>query len=344
MARLMDQAFPARDQSIAQVIAACSEPTLARPTDNFISNEDSIPRVLGEFESRAEKEGVYLGVGPDQNFSMIARTDPSLAFIVDFRRQNLLLHLLHKALFALSHTRIAYLERLTCRKPAALGPETELEPLVQAFQAAPYLCSVQDETIREVRVQLQSLAVVRDEEWPDMARIQTRIAGPGLNARFLAMRMYPTLANLILAKNRNGDASHFLTSEKLYGQLRQLHINDCIIPIVGDFAGAQTFAALGDWLRARRFKSSVFYVSDVEFFLLRQRRFAAYLANLERIPWSKSALLVRTSTREIEHPQRVAGDSSTTILEPVASFLKRARAGRVNTLEDLFDPRAIDGS
>ena len=50
--------------------------------------------------------GAYIGVGPDQNFSYIARIRPSVAYIIDIRRDNLLLHLLFKALFARAPDRV----------------------------------------------------------------------------------------------------------------------------------------------------------------------------------------------------------------------------------------------
>ena len=59
--------------------------------------------------------GAYIGVGPDQNFSYIAHIRPAIAFIVDIRRDNLLLHLLFKALFAEARTRVEYLALLTGR-------------------------------------------------------------------------------------------------------------------------------------------------------------------------------------------------------------------------------------
>ena len=339
MALLMDLTFPARDQSIRRVISLCSETTSARHADNFVSNEDSIPAILGELAIRADEDSVYLGVGPDQNFSMIAQAKPALAFVVDFRRRNLLLHLLHKAIFALSPDRASYLKRLTSRSPQGLRHDTEVEALVEAFQSAPYDRSRQQEHIGDVRVVLESLEVVRDEEWQDLATMQTRLAGPGLNAKFLALPMYPTSARLILAKGTDGARRHFLASEPLYQRVRDLQRDDRLVPVVGDFAGTKTFSVLGDWLRARRFQVGVFYVSDVEFFLIRQGKFAAYLANLERLPWSKNAVLVRTSTREIDHPRRLSGHSSTTITEPATAFLDRAKRGEVHSVDDLFTLR-----
>lgn len=339
MTRLMDLTFPARDQSIKQIVSLSSEVTRSRHADNFVSNEDSIAAILGELAYRADVGSVYLGVGPDQNFSMIGQTRPALAFLVDFRRRNLLLHLLHKALFTLSADRASYLERLTCRNPAERGKTEGAEHLVEAFLSASYSRLRQPAHIRDVRVLLESLGMIRDDEWQDLATMQTRLAGPGLNAKFLALPMYPTSARLILAKSVDGHRRHFLASEPAYQAVRGLQQTDRVVPIVGDFAGTRTFTVLGEWLRVRRLRVGVFYVSDVEFFLMKQGRFAAYVANLERLPWSNSAVLVRTSTREIDHPRRVPGDSSTTILEPAAAFIERAKKGDVRSVDDLFDPK-----
>ena len=46
--------------------------------------------------------GVYLGVGPDQNFTYIVALKPRLSFIFDISRGNLEEHLLYKAVIELS--------------------------------------------------------------------------------------------------------------------------------------------------------------------------------------------------------------------------------------------------
>jgi hypothetical protein len=68
--------------------------------------------VLPDLNRAGIRGGAYLGVGPDQNFSYIADIRPAVAFIVDIRRDNLLLHLLFKALFADAGTRVEYLAGL----------------------------------------------------------------------------------------------------------------------------------------------------------------------------------------------------------------------------------------
>src|SRR5258708_12421416 len=101
-----------RPSPFAAQIASLSEPAGYFDTDNLISNERSYLQVLPDLTRRQVRGGAYIGVGPDQNFTYIAEVRPSIAFIVDVRRDNLLLHLLFKALFALSRTRVEYLAQL----------------------------------------------------------------------------------------------------------------------------------------------------------------------------------------------------------------------------------------
>src|SRR5579859_2382100 len=103
----------------AQTIARLSEPNGYFDTDNLISNESSYLQVVPELARRGVHGGAYIGVGPDQNFTYIAAARPSIAFVVDIRRDNELLHLLFKALFKESRTRADYLALLVGRTPPA---------------------------------------------------------------------------------------------------------------------------------------------------------------------------------------------------------------------------------
>ncbi len=259
-----------------------------------------------------------------------------LAFVLDHRRRNLLLHLLHKALFELAPDRASYLARLTARRPGPLPPDPSAADLVAAFEAAALDRALLGETVAEVARVVGPLGVVGDDEWPELATIQARLAGPGMAARFLALPMYPTFGRLIRTADRDGGPAHLLAREASYRVVRDLHRGDRIIPLVGDFAAPGGLADLAAWLHGRSLAVALLYVSDVEFFLLRAGRFGAYTENLAGMPWMDGAMLVRTSTREIDHPARVRGDSATTVVRPVAPFLAAARAGRIGTVDDLF--------
>src|SRR5262245_13167593 len=70
-------------------------------SDNFVSNESAFQHVIPKLKKQIKPGGVYVGVGPEQNFTYVAALGPKLAFVVDIRRQNMLLHLMYKALFEL---------------------------------------------------------------------------------------------------------------------------------------------------------------------------------------------------------------------------------------------------
>ncbi len=338
--RLGDVVFPARDQSLARVAAGLSGPDSGRAADNLITNEDSFARVAGRLGRLAPAGGAYLGVGPDQNLTYIAHARPRLAFVLDFRRRNGLVHLVHKALFALAPDREAYLSRLLARRPTPSDSHSRsgatADGLVAAFEGVAMDRDRLDDAVAAVASTLRPLGLVADAEWPDLATIQAKLAGPGLAARFLALPIYPSLDRLIRSRDREGWPAHFLARESWYRAVRDAHLGDRIIPLVGDFAGPEAVPALAGWLRRRSLAVSAFYISDVEFFLVRSGRFAAYAANLARLPWAEGAVLIRSSTREIDHPERRPGDSSTTILRPVAPFLEAALAGRIAAVDDLF--------
>src|SRR6185436_16644079 len=135
-ARTASQPAP---QAFASLVEQLSEPNGQFDTDNLISNEQSYLHVVPALEQAGVAGGVYIGVGPDQNFSYIARIRPAEAFIVDIRRDNLLLHLLFKAIFATTKNRVEYLGVLTGR-PAPDRAETwkdaGIEKIVAHFDEA----------------------------------------------------------------------------------------------------------------------------------------------------------------------------------------------------------------
>ena len=85
------------------------------PSENFVSNEKAYQYVIPTLQRTLTPNGVYLGVGPEQNFTYIANLKPRMAVIFDIRRQNAMLHLMYKALFELSPTRAEFVSRLFSR-------------------------------------------------------------------------------------------------------------------------------------------------------------------------------------------------------------------------------------
>src|SRR5215471_7210925 len=98
-------------------------------SDNFVSNESTFQWVIPDLKKKLKAGGVYMGVGPDQNFTYIAALRPKVAFIVDIRRQNMLLHLMYKGLFELSSNRKEFLSKLFGRPLRSLAQDADSDQL-----------------------------------------------------------------------------------------------------------------------------------------------------------------------------------------------------------------------
>ena len=108
------------DEAFWKIVTDFSESGGFFRSDNFVSNETTFQYVIKDLK-KARADGVYLGVGPDQNFTYIVAMQPKMAIIFDIRRQNMLQHLMYKALIEMSTDRADFISRLFSRqRPAGL--------------------------------------------------------------------------------------------------------------------------------------------------------------------------------------------------------------------------------
>src|SRR5215471_9099660 len=104
----------------------------------YMSNEQQFQYVIPRLKENRRPGGVYLGVGPEQNFTYIAALQPKIAFIFDIRRHNMIEHLVYKAIFEMSSDRADFLSRLFSRKaPTGLAENATARALFQGFRGAP---------------------------------------------------------------------------------------------------------------------------------------------------------------------------------------------------------------
>jgi hypothetical protein len=124
------------DREFRALITSLSEQGGTFVTDNIVSNEIAMQDVLPELE-RVHR-GAYIGVGPEQNLTYVTALKPSIAFVVDLQRGNLLLHLMYKALIEMSSDRADFLSRLFARpRPADVGAGTSAAAMLAAYAAVP---------------------------------------------------------------------------------------------------------------------------------------------------------------------------------------------------------------
>jgi hypothetical protein len=284
-------------------IQALSEPGGYFDTDNLISNERSYLQVVPDLERAGVRGGAYLGVGPDQNFSYIAHVRPSIAFIVDIRRDNLLLHLLFKALFEQAHTRIEYLALLFGRPVPGNAEHWRRDP-VERLIAYIDATAAPRESGPALRARLE--AAIRGyglpltpEDMSTIAKFHNTFIAAGLDLRFEStgrppQSHYPTYRDLLVAVDSLGRQGNFLASEDAFQFVKSLEERNLVIPVVGDLAGPAALVKVGTLLKNRGEPLSAFYTSNVEFYLARAGTLNRFLDNLARLPRLPHAVIIRS--------------------------------------------------
>ncbi|UCG87112.1 MAG: hypothetical protein JSW71_00775 [Gemmatimonadota bacterium] len=343
------QAIPDRlpDWEFARLVEGLSEPRGFFDTDNLISNETSYLHVIDRLRESRVRGGVYLGVGPGQNFSYIAEIRPRLAFIIDIRRDNLLQHLLYKALFALSHTRVEYLCLLTGR-PAPHDAESwrgrPVRDLVEYVDAHSVDVDYLDRAWQAVIDRIMTFGLTLSEtDIATVARFHQAFVDAGLSLRFHSYNRpprpdYPTLRELLLQTDRAGNHANYLADEDDYRFLRSLENRNLVVPVVGDLAGPHALDALGRYIAGRGESVSAFYTSNVEFYLMRQGTFKRFAENVRGLPIDQRSVIIRSYfnrgySRTL--PGYVPGHSSTQLIQSVSEFLQAHDNGWYRTYWDL---------
>src|ERR1700675_1003568 len=149
--------LPARlgDGEFWRLVSDSSEADGSFRSDNLLSNELGFQFVVPELARTTKVGRVYMGVGPEQNFTYIAATKPAMAFIVDIRRGNLDLQLMYKALFEMSADRAEFVGRLFARKrPAGLRSSASAAQLFSAFAQIEPTETYYEQTLKEIERQL----------------------------------------------------------------------------------------------------------------------------------------------------------------------------------------------
>src|SRR5262245_21467512 len=338
----------------ASLVQDLSEPGGYFHSDNFTSNETSFLHVVDKLKELGVSGGAYLGVGPEQNFTYIARVRPRIAFIVDIRRQAMLQHLLYKAVFQLGANRAEFLSLLLSRPAEGLASHDGIEALLAHFEKIPPSAEAYsangDRIRRVIEEELKIPLSEQDRQQLNYVYSAFRDEGLAIGFRFGqanwggGYRRFPDFKDLVLEHDLGGNLGHFLASEEDYQYVRGLHLENRIVPIVGDFAGKQALASVGDYLRKHGLTVSAFYTSNVEQFLFQNGVFPAFVENVRRLPIDEKSVFIRAvPSRGQPHPALVSGHRTVTLLQKVSQFLVDHDAGLYAGYQDLVTTHYIAG-
>ena len=257
------------------------------------SNEMTYQNPLPELTKSAKSGGVYLGVGPEQNFTYIAAMQPKLAFIVDIRRDMMLEHLMDKAVFEMSADRADFIANLFSRKrPADLVANAPVDIMFRAFVSVPSDRKLVDENLKAIMARLKTT-----HHFPLDAEDESRIRAIYLTfceegvATFRSSFGSPGYWSLMTRTDGSGKNWSYLVSKENYDRVRAMHQKNLIVPLVGDFAGPKTIQAVGKYVREHEALVNVFYVSNVEDYI--SDRWSTWVKNVASLPTDKSSMLIR---------------------------------------------------
>jgi hypothetical protein len=320
-------------------------------SDNFTSNEDSYLSVLDKMRELGAAGGAYVGVGPEQNFTYIAKVRPRIAFIVDIRRQAMIQHLMYKAIFQLSPTRADFLSRLLSRPlPAAQTPSDNapLDEILAILDKTPAEDKSYSGNLSAIRraIQQEFQFPLSAEDQAGLEYIYNNFYTRGFDVGFdfagrrgRGFSRLPNLRELLAQRDLNGKQGNFLASKDDYDFVRGMQRRNLIIPIVGDFGGKKALAAVADYLRKRKITVSVFYLSNVEIVLLdwgSVGQFSGFVENVRKLPSNDRSLLIRSTFSWYGHPARLPGYQLCTLLQKISVFLQDFDEGRYRNYRDLI--------
>ena len=297
--KLTDQEFWALTESM-------SEPNGSFQSDNLLSNELVFARMVPDLVARTKPGGVYLGVGPEQNFTYIAAMKPKMAFITDIRRGNLHMQLMYKALFELSKDRAEFVSLLFTRpRPQGLGATSTVTEIMNAYWDVP----TSDETTydRNLAAIQRHLTTTRKIPLPQddlagIARVYRTFYWYGPAMTYSASTSLTTSASrgtnywdLMTQGDANGQGVSYLGSEEKFLFLKDLESRNLVLPVVGDFAGPKALRAVGAYIRERGASVTAFYLSNVEGYLRRANTWQAFCSNVATFPLDDASVFIRPS-------------------------------------------------
>ncbi|MEK6289436.1 MAG: hypothetical protein AABO57_27295 [Acidobacteriota bacterium] len=338
-------------KSFAALSARLSETGGYFDSDNLISNETSYLHVVGKLRELGVSGGVYIGVGPDQSFSYIAKIRPKIAIMIDIRRDNLLQHLLFKALFARSRNRIEYLCTYFGKPfPKTKGWENRsAKDLVEYIDGTASDARLFERTLKEVRQDVQKFGIpLSQSDLETIAKVQRAFFGAGLDIRYSSYHrpprsIYPPYRDLLLETDLAGQQQNYFNSEDDFQFIKKLEDQDMIVPVVGDLSGPQAVKAIGQYTAEIKERVSAFYVSNVEFYLQRQGTFDKFVENLKALPIDNRSVIIRSYFNYYApaHPQAEPNHFSTQLMERIDDLIKQCAGGECDSYNDIVTKNSI---
>lgn len=296
------------DQEFWDLSNQLSEPNGYFRSDNLLSNEMGFQYVIPDLIARTRPGGVYLGVGPEQNFSYIAALKPKMVFITDIRRGNLWTQLMYKALFEMSADRSEFVARLFTKpkQPGLTSQSTGLEIFnkywdVKTDDEAAFKKNSQ-EIIDWLTKKPHHIPLPEEDQrgilddvyyffWWYGPSITYNSSNGGMNYRQSMASYY----DLMTATDLAGLSRSYLANEENFQVLKDLETKNLVVPVVGDFGGPKALRAVGQYIRDHGGAVTAMYLSNVEQYLEQDGKWQAFCGNVASMPLDDHSTFIRST-------------------------------------------------
>ena len=346
------------DKDFWRMIVDLSEPGGTYPYENFVSNELQYQDVVPALKATTKPGGVYIGVGPEQNFTYAAVLQSKLAFVIDIRRQNMLELLVYKALFEMSPNRADFVSNLFSRvRPAGLDTKTTSAALFAAYENAKVDSDLLAKNLQGIKAYMTRHGYpLSNEDISNIEKVYQVFSrgGPGINYAFASASPAggpppeATYSRLMNTTDITGRNSSYLATEENYLYVREMQQKNLIVPLVGDFAGPAVIRNVGRYLTEHKATVAVFYISNVETYLDDTQKQAFY-GNVTALPVDSSSMFIR---HILGNPARglswwMPGMSNVSTVAPMSEFISQIKSGRRPTFQEIVretkDPVLLGG-
>ena len=332
------------DEAFWRMITGLSEEGGYFRFENFLSNELAFQRIIPVLKDTTKPGGIYLGVGPEQNFTYITALQPKIAFIIDIRRQNMLEHMMYKALFELSNDRADFLSRLYARKrPGGLNADSDAAILFSSYQGVQPDHRLVQENLSAIRNVLSNHKFALSKEDFDSIEYVYHVfveSGPDLDytiGGFGGGGGSPTYEQLMTATDQAGHNWSYLAGEANYRIMRDMEMKNLIVPLVGDFAGPKAIRAVADYLIQHDAKVTAFYLSNVEQYLFQDSsQWRRFYRNVQTLPLDASSTFIRSVNSGAYGRIGGYGMRFQSLLSPMADTVKAFDEGRIRYYNDVI--------
>ena len=348
------------DAEFWQIFTEFSEPGGDYPYENFVTNEETIQDIMPVLTRVTKPGGVYLGVGPEQNFTYAAGVKPKMAFVFDIRRQNAIELLMYKAIFEMSPTRGDFVSTLfSIKTPSKVSVTATAGGVFLSIDGIKADKAFYTQNLVAIKASLAKHKFRLSSE--DLGKVEYIYdaffrGGPQIDYKFASafpagMAPAPNYIQAMTDTDADRKQWSFLATEESYKAVRDMQLKNLFIPVVGDFSGTRAIRRVADYIRQHNAIVSAFYLSNVEFYLETPNRggspekIQVFYQNAAALPVDRSSLFIRFVGLPQAPNLKWWNGAWLQAVSPMADLSNRIKAGeRLNyaqALQMIPDPKTL---